>query len=74
MSDDRMGIAVMLNIWNLLKNWLQAHPPHSSTMEKMKQAVSEGWDKITAGKIQQYGDAMPDQILKIVNNLEIHTQ
>ena len=61
------------NIWNLLKNWLDACESHPSTKNEIKQAVVEEWDKITVKKIHKHIDSMSEQIQKIIGNLGGHT-
>ena len=62
------------NIWNLLKNQLQAHNPHLQQIDEIKQAVVEEWNAIPLEKIQKYVDSMPGQIQEVISKAGGHTR
>ena len=62
------------NIWNILKNRLQAREPRPVQIEEIKKAVVEEWNAITVEEIRKCVDSMPDRIQAVVDNLGGHTR
>jgi len=62
------------NIWNVLKNRLQAREPRPLRIEEIKQAVVEEWNAISTEEMCKYVDSMPNRILDVYNNLGGHTR
>jgi hypothetical protein len=61
------------NVWNILKNHLQAQEPRPLQIEKIKQAVMEEWNAITVEEIRKYVDSMPKHIQEVISNNRGHT-
>ena len=62
------------NIWNLLKNRLQARQPRPQQLEEIKAAVVEEWNAISVEEIQKYVDSMPARIQEVISNNGGHTR
>ena len=54
------------NIWNLLKFRINARQPHPQSLNDVKQAIFEEWDRITVADIQKHVDSMPGRIQAVI--------
>lgn len=62
------------NIWNLLKNRLQAREPRPQEIEEIKKAVVEEWNAIIIEEIRKYVDSMPKRIQEVISSNGGHTR
>lgn len=62
------------NIWNLLKNRLNASIPRPTGKAEVRAAVLEEWNHITEENIQKFVDSMPEHIQAVIAANGGHTR
>jgi hypothetical protein len=62
------------NVWRIMKQRIKARPRFPCTLEEMKVAVQEEWDKLKPAEWNKYIDSMPQRICQLKQRKGMQTE
>jgi len=62
------------NVWNILKDILDARRPRIRGKEEMATAIQEAWDQIPGYELLEFIDSIPERIQAVINANGGHTR
>jgi hypothetical protein len=62
------------NVWSVIKQRIKACSMFPSTIEEMKVAVQEEWDRLQPADFNKYIDSMPERLQQLKERRGMQTQ